>query len=349
MNRIFLTSVVLLTLFLASLPTLVHAESAQAGAFHELIGMEVRNLQNEKLGTIQAIIADVANGRIAEVVVNAGGGFAGMGGRLMALPPRTLAPDFTDKVMRVNVSKSRFEAGPRFDSSHMKEATQRAKIAEVIRYYGLEPWFALDGQKVEKNSPILQLGHLERTSHILDMPVQSTNGEYLGMVETLFMDVPKGFLYHVIVADSSRSLPPRVLQARSLRYNRSKNGLIWDASYIDIADKPLFQWNGSDKKSFQQENFVNREEAAGSPGKPLRQGSDARDRDKTARIRAAIQADPSLSGAAKNVEIATWHSLTTLRGNVPTSAIRQKIGEIAQNAGRPENVSNLIQVGGASR
>lgn len=343
-----LSSVILASLSLMLLPISSRAEFRQEETFHELIGMEVRNLQNEKLGRIQAIIADVANGRIVEVVVNAGGGFAGMGGKLLALPPRALAPDFTDKVLRVDVSKSRFEAGPRFDSSHMKEATQRAKIADVIRYYGLAPWFALDGQKVEKNGAILQLGHLERTSQILDLPVHSSKGDYLGMVNTLFMDVPKGFLYHVIVADPSRSLPHRVLQARSLRYNTAKTGLIWDASYVDVADKPLFQWNGDDRRTFKQEAFVNRDLGVAA-GKPLRQGSDARDRDKTARIRAAIQADPTLSAAAGNVEIATWHSLTTLRGNVNTSAIREKIGEIAQNAGRAENVSNLIQVGGASR
>ena len=348
MKHHFLSSVILATLFLILLPIASHAEIQQEQAFHELIGMEVRNFQNEKLGRIQSIIADVANGRIAEIVVNSGGGFAGIGGRLLALPPRALVPDFTAKVLRVDVSKARFEAGPRFDSSHMKEATQCAKIAEVIRYYGLVPWFAVDGQKLGKNGQILQLGHLERTSHILDMPVHSSKGDYLGMVDTLFMDVPKGFLYHVVVADPSRSLPHRVLQARSLRYNTAKTGLIWDASYVDVADKPLFQWNGNDRRTFQQESYVNREPGVAA-GQPLRQGTDQRDRDKTARIRAAIQADPTLSAAAGNMEIATWHSLTTLRGNVNTSAIREKIGEIAQKAGRAENVSNLIQVGGASR
>ncbi len=348
MKHHYLTSVVLAALFLMLLPVASRAEFPQEQAFHELIGMEVRNLQNEKLGRIQSIIADVANGRIAEVVVNSGGGFAGMGGKLIALPPRALVPDFTAKVLRVDVSKARFDAGPRFDSSHMKEATQRAKIAEVIRYYGLVPWFALGGQKIEKNGDILQLGHLERTSHILDMPVHSSKGDYLGMVDTIFMDVPKGFLYHVVVADPSRSLPHRVLQSRSLSYNPSKTRLIWDASHVDVADKPLFQWNGNDRRTFQQESYVNREPGVAA-GHPLRQGTDQRDRDKTARIRASIQADPQLSIAAKGIEVATWHSLTTLRGQVASESIRQKIGQIAQNTGRPENVSNLIQVGGVAR
>ena len=49
--------------------------------FTEFKGAEVRNLQDEKLGTLSDVTVDLQNGRLAEVVVSSGGGFLGIGAR----------------------------------------------------------------------------------------------------------------------------------------------------------------------------------------------------------------------------------------------------------------------------
>jgi osmotically-inducible protein OsmY len=74
------------------------------------------------------------------------------------------------------------------------------------------------------------------------------------------------------------------------------------------------------------------------------QGANFRDEQKTLRIQQAIQADPSLSANAKNIEVVTMNAQTTLRGHVNSIEGKYKIGEIAKKAGRPENVSNLLEV-----
>jgi len=312
-------------------------------SFDELVGMEVRNLQDEKLGTIKYLTADLHNGRIVEVVIDAGGGFLGLGGKTTAVPPRALVPDFANHVERLDISKARFEAAPKFDKSHLASATQREKVAEVNRYYGLEPWFYLDGQKIDKNSPPLELGHVEPTEYILHLPITNSQGKYIGKVETLMMDVPKGVIVHVISGNVAATPPHRVLQPRSLSWNAAKDGLILNESYVGAEDSPRFKWLDANRTAFRQETYQNRAIEKGAV-QSLRQGKDYRDRDKTARILATIQADPSLSKGLRNLEVATYHAQTTLRGYADSVAIKQKAGDVAAKAGRPENVSNLIEV-----
>jgi len=59
------------------------AESNKASC---LIGMEVRNPQNEKLGDIKDVVIDLPLGRIIYIVLSTGG-FLGIGNRLIAVPP----------------------------------------------------------------------------------------------------------------------------------------------------------------------------------------------------------------------------------------------------------------------
>jgi hypothetical protein len=55
----------------------------------EIIGKEVDNSQNEKLGKVSDLILDVEAGRVALVVVNSGG-VLGVGAKSIAVPPPRL-------------------------------------------------------------------------------------------------------------------------------------------------------------------------------------------------------------------------------------------------------------------
>src|ERR1039457_4629697 len=52
----------------------------------DLIGMTVKNNQNEKLGKVEDLAVDVESGRIVQVIISTGG-FMGMGNSLTAVPP----------------------------------------------------------------------------------------------------------------------------------------------------------------------------------------------------------------------------------------------------------------------
>lgn len=78
-----------------------------------LIGMDVRNQQNEKLGDIKDLAVDLHTGKIAYAVLSVGG-FLGVGDRYIAVPPSefSLSPD--GKELILNADKARVQGAPGF-------------------------------------------------------------------------------------------------------------------------------------------------------------------------------------------------------------------------------------------
>jgi len=326
--------------------------------FTEFKGAEVRNLQNVKFGRVSDITADLQNARLVEVVVRSGGGFLGMGTKFTSVAPRALKLDAPNRVLRLDVSKAKFDASPRFRSSDMNGPSALDRLEALNRYYGLKPWFFEEGQATRKNAEILKLGHVEKTTHIIGMPIANTNGEMIGKVGAVTMDLPKGQIIHVVMVTNETENPRSIIQARALRFNPSKNALILDNSDVELAGQPHFKWRHGNHTAFQEETYVNRKVEADDGlhsrqnanegivrgSTTMEQGQNFRDEQKTRRILQAIQADPTLSANAKNVEVVTLNAQTTLRGHVNTADGKRRIGEIAAKAGRPENVSNELEV-----
>ncbi len=326
--------------------------------FTEFIGLEVRNPQNVRLGKIKFITADLVNARLVEVVVTSGG-FLGMGGTTTSVPPTALTLDKASHVARLNVSKAKFQGAPKFNTSDVASYSDRARLAQVHRYYGLEPWFYLEGQAVRKNAEILQLGHVQKTSTILKLNIKNSRGQHVGGIGTLMMNLPKGQIVHVIVDTAAMGGSNHtVVQARALQFNSNHSGLVLDDTRAEFAGNPQFEWRNGGRNTFQQESYVNRDVEA-DEGRhsrqsaregivrvsiPMPEGQSFRDEQKTRRIKEAIQADRSLSAHSKSVEVVTVNDQTTLRGHANSKEAKLRIGDIAAKLDRPENVSNLIEI-----
>ena len=330
----------------------------KAESFTEFIGLEMRNLQNEKLGIVKHITVDLENARVVEVIVTPDAAIAGRNAPALAVAPRAISLDSHAHVLRLDASKAKFAGAPRYSAAHMDADTQRNRVAQVNRHFGLVPWFFTDGQKVVKNAKILRLGYVQRTDQVLRLPIQNHEGEYIGRVGTLRMDLPKGQIVHVVVVTNKGPSSRSIIQARALKFNGAKDGLILDSTMAELAGEPHFRWVNGSKTSYQEEAYVNREVKADKglhseqneqDGKvrnatTIEEGDTYRDNEKTRRINAAIQADSSLSANAKNIEVVTLNAQTTLRGHVNTPADKERVGGIAKKAGRSENVSNLLEV-----
>ena len=326
--------------------------------FTEFKGAEVRNLQDEKFGRVSDVTVDLQNARLVEVVVSSGGGFLGIGARKTSVAPRALTLDAANRVLRLDVSRAKFAAAPRFHSSNMNGTSALESLETLNRYYGLKPWFFEQGQATKTNAEILVLGHVEKTTHIIGMPLIDTKGKMIGRVGVVKMDLPKGQITHLVVVTGATESPRSVIQPRALRFNPSNNALILDNSAVELAGQPHFKWSDANQTAFEQESYVNRkvgaddglhsrqnaQEGIVKTATPMKQGQNFRDEQKTSRILQAIQADPALSANAKHVEVVTLNAQTTLRGHVNTADGKRKIGEIAAKVGRPENVSNLLEV-----
>lgn len=78
-----------------------------------IIGMEVRNRENEKLGEIKDLVLDMNSGKVSYSVL-AVGGFLGIGEKLIALPPGSLQIATEGNYLLLNADKAKIQAAPGF-------------------------------------------------------------------------------------------------------------------------------------------------------------------------------------------------------------------------------------------
>ncbi len=105
-----------------------------------LIGNSVVNDSGESLGKIEAIMLDVASGRIAYAVLSFGG-FLGMGDKLFAIPWPALTLDTDQKCFVLSVPKERLEKAPGFDKDHWPSMADTTWATEIHSYYNTTPYW----------------------------------------------------------------------------------------------------------------------------------------------------------------------------------------------------------------
>ncbi|HEX4241152.1 MAG TPA: PRC-barrel domain-containing protein [Steroidobacteraceae bacterium] len=102
-----------------------------------LLGNDVYNASNDKLGTIKELMIDMSSGRISYAVLSFGG-FLGMGDRLFAVPWQALQLDTNNKRFVLNVSKDRLKDAPGFDKDHWPVMADTSWSTGVYAFYGVK-------------------------------------------------------------------------------------------------------------------------------------------------------------------------------------------------------------------
>jgi sporulation protein YlmC with PRC-barrel domain len=102
-----------------------------------LLGNDVYNDADEKLGTIKEFMIDMGSGRIAYAVLSFGG-FLGMGDRLFAVPWQALKLDTANKRFRLSVSKEKLKNAPGFDKDHWPRMAEPTWATNLHTFYGVE-------------------------------------------------------------------------------------------------------------------------------------------------------------------------------------------------------------------
>lgn len=101
-----------------------------------LLGNDVYNQADEKLGTIKEFMIDMQTGKISYAVLSFGG-FLGMGDRLFAVPWQALVLDTVNKRFMLNISKEKLKNAPGFDKDHWPTMADTAWASEVHSFYGV--------------------------------------------------------------------------------------------------------------------------------------------------------------------------------------------------------------------
>lgn len=327
------------------------AQSPEPAPPHEAFGLtraqsrmdhiEIRNLRDERLGRIKELAVDLPSGRIVEVLV-VSGDFLGMGGKVVAVPPSALIPDFAGEVFWLNVSKAHFDASPAIDLSNWGDHGRSDKVAAVYRRFGLEPYFLETGETTNLSDarPLVRLGPIARSSRILRLRVANSKGETFGKVWGLKFDMAGGRVLGVIVQSTGKVMGKRVVPAMALSYSPDRDYLLLDDTQQEFANEPAYHAtpaaNGQKQKS-QEETAITQPTTVA-----LEQGVSYRDIDRTVLINREIRAARL---PARHIEVATLHGRVTLRGWVPTEVARVEVARIAVGASRLELVDNQLVVG----
>ena len=245
----------------------------------DIIGREVKNSQDKKLGKVEDLAMDLESGRIVQVIL-ATGGFIGIGDTLTPVPPEALHCDAAHKVLRLDADKEKLKGAPKFEASNWAEYSDSNHLAEVYRYYGEEPAFTfirsgdavVEGQPSANGSPSTvstrqtdgtweknhfangsqcmipewRLGQVQKATKLMGLSVKNLQDEKVGNVENLLLDLPSGRIVAVIVSsggfigiDDELSAIPPT----TLRFTAARDALHLDVSKETLSNAAHFKAN----------------------------------------------------------------------------------------------------------
>jgi sporulation protein YlmC with PRC-barrel domain len=309
---------------------------------HDISRIQIKNFQDEDLGSVVDLGIDFVNGRIVEVLV-ATDSSLGVGEKIVAVPPHALFHDPLGDVYRLNLSTDEFKNATAIDLSKWTDAGRSDRVAAAYYYFAQEPYFEVGGNTTNNknpNRPKVPLGYVERSSKILEMPVGNLQNQHFGTVYSMSLDIPKGRILSVVVLAPGNFKTKSIIPAMALRFNEARDGLVLDESKVAYADEPRYVFT---EAQFGNEAMSEEESYEGPhTSVALEQGRSYRDIDRTVLINKGIRA---ANINHRNVQVGTINGRTTLRGWVDTEDDKRRIGEIAIAASHLEVVDNQITVG----
>ena len=116
---------------------------------NDLIGRNVINRQDEKIGDVSDFVVDLESGRILDTLISSGG-FLGVGDHLSAVPAQMLrASGEGDSKLVLDVDKEKLNGAPKFNDARAENLRNAGYVREVYSYYGRPiGWLRSDDAKL---------------------------------------------------------------------------------------------------------------------------------------------------------------------------------------------------------
>jgi hypothetical protein len=257
--------------------------------------------------------------------------------------------------LRIGLIAANLEGAPAFDLSHWDLATAQSSVEAVYQYYGSMPYFLTPehpGHGV--NSVSVPMGEVERASRLIGAETVNVQGEELGRVDNLLVDLPQGRIVEVVFASGNFIGMPGELSAappQALHYDASRNVLTLDTTREALMSAPHFP-----SRVWPE---INREQAGAVYGayhvtpyflagvsNPSAQDHEPSPADLviTAKIQKELLDTDGLSVNARAVKITTIDGRVTLRGMVDSPEEKRLVGDIAARVVPASDVINLLEV-----
>jgi len=163
------------------------AEARYFARASKLIGSEVRNPQDEKLGKIEDLIVDI-QGRVAHYAILSFGGIAGIGDKLFAYPVPMLRRSADKDELVLDIDKARLEQAPGFESNNWPDWGSDAYRRGVDKYFGVDR-----GEKAGAQSRLM------RASKLIGMDVEDNQKRNVGEIEDVIVSLADGRVPFVVL------------------------------------------------------------------------------------------------------------------------------------------------------
>jgi sporulation protein YlmC with PRC-barrel domain len=105
-----------------------------------ILGAKVINAAREDLGSIEDIVIDTRDNRVAYAILSFGG-ILGMGDKHFAIPWEALSFDASEKIAVLNIDKDRLSNAPGFEPSNWPDLGNPSVGSQVHDHYGLKPYW----------------------------------------------------------------------------------------------------------------------------------------------------------------------------------------------------------------
>lgn len=106
----------------------------------KIIGTNVHDKQNQKLGEIKELVVDRDSGKVVYAVISMGG-VMGVGDTLHAVPWRSLKRTEGEDFYRIDLDKTALQNSPKVDNNGWATLTSDPKRGEIYAYYKQQPYW----------------------------------------------------------------------------------------------------------------------------------------------------------------------------------------------------------------
>jgi sporulation protein YlmC with PRC-barrel domain len=363
----------------------------------EVLGMNIDTIANEKIGEIDEIFIDSHTGEVLAMVVSTGG-FLGMGQQQSLISPEDLRFNDGRTHMQTDISKDQIQAAPTYqkgetagldkvrplgksaaDWDMRKDRQARAEMRPAAAHGQKASYRATTGQARNERERANRLEGVQpdsrglAVSELIGMSVENRQGESVGNVDEVYLDLEKREVVGVVVSTGGflgMGDTKTLFGLREMSFDPKNEKVILEYSRDQIRGFPAFKTDDQSVFADLRErmgrlgtrvsNYISGDDNARTDARTdartvgrlsdktvFDQGNSSEEIAMTASIRTAIREDDSLSRRANNVTIITQKGKVVLRGEVDSAAEKTTVEGIARNkAGRQNVTSELIVRGG---
>jgi len=340
----------------------------------KIIGMDIVNREDEKVGSVHDLAVDLSSGRVTAVIISSGG-FLGIADELSIVPPSALTLSEKGDAFSANLTKEQLTDAPRFQGSKYPDLNDQKYMLNVYTTYDAEPYLE-STRTADANADGGR--RVLKASEILGMDVKNHEDESIGDINELVLNHSMDRISSVVVSSGGflgigntlSVLPAEAVTTTkdAVLVNATKTTLersprfseeAWpermnDPSYLVNIYSP-YQFNdevktdvdvnaNTDEKVADADKTAVRENKEPGALTAQDQSNAPGDIDATTMIRRKIVSHDDLSFSAKNIRVITVDGKVTLAGQVASEQEIETIMKIAREETGESTITNRLSV-----